>query len=49
MLVGDNDTRSTAISHSASAAITVISIDIGKNSFHVVGHDERDAVALRER
>ena len=28
-------------------AITVISIDIGKNSFHVVGLDGRGTVALR--
>jgi hypothetical protein len=31
-----------------NAAIAVIGIDIGKNSFHVVGHDKRGAVMLRQ-
>jgi transposase len=30
-------------------AIAVIGIDIGKNSFHVVGHDGRGAIVLRQR
>ena len=29
--------------------IAAIGIDIGKNSFHVVGLDERGAVALRQK
>jgi transposase len=29
-------------------AIAVIGIDIGKNSFHVVGHDDRGAIVLRQ-
>jgi transposase len=29
--------------------IAVIGIDIGKNSFHVVGHDGRGAIVLRQR
>ena len=29
-------------------AITVIGIDIGKNSFHVMGHDTRGAIVLRQ-
>src|SRR5690242_13289757 len=29
--------------------ITVIGIDIGKNTFHVVGLDERGAIALRQK
>jgi alkylated DNA repair dioxygenase AlkB len=28
--------------------IAVIGIDIGKNSFHVVGHNERGAIVLRQ-
>jgi hypothetical protein len=32
-----------AISQTANTAIAVIGIDIGKNSFHVVGQDARDA------
>jgi len=27
----------------------VIGIDIGKNSFHVVGHDARGAIVLRQK
>ncbi len=30
-------------------AIAIIGIDIGKNSFHIVGHDERGAIVLRQR
>jgi hypothetical protein len=30
-----------------NAAVFVVGIDIGKNSFHVVGHDERGAIVLR--
>jgi transposase len=26
----------------------VIGIDIGKNSFHIVGHDHRGAIVLRQ-
>jgi hypothetical protein len=26
-----------------------VGIDIGKNSFHVVGHDERGAIVLRKK
>ncbi len=33
----------------ASAQIAVIGIDIGKNSFHVVGHDSRGAIVLRQK
>jgi transposase len=29
--------------------IAVIGIDIGKNSFHVIGLDERGAIALRQK
>ena len=27
----------------------VVGIDIGKNSFHIVGHDERGAIVLRQK
>ncbi len=33
----------------AQTAIAVVGIDIGKNSFHVVGHDERGAIVLRQK
>jgi len=32
-----------------NARIAVIGIDIGKNAFHVVGHDERGAIVLRQK
>src|SRR6201996_2625517 len=38
-----------AMSQTPSTAIAVIGIDIGKNSFHVVGFDERGAIALRQK
>jgi len=31
------------MSHKLNSAIAVIGIDIGKNSFHIVGHDKRGA------
>jgi transposase len=37
------------MSKTASAQIAVIGIDIGKNSFHVVGHDNRGAIILRQK
>jgi transposase len=38
-----------AMSQNLSRAIVVIGIDIGKNSFHVVGFDERGAIALCQK
>src|SRR5207237_8094042 len=38
-----------AMSQKLDAAIAVIGIDIGKNSFHVVGHDARGAIVLRQK
>src|SRR3979490_1131760 len=38
-----------AMSQELESAIAVIGIDIGKNSFHVVGHDERGAIVLRQK
>ena len=37
------------MSRTLNAAIAVVGIDIGKNSFHIVGHDERGAIALRQK
>jgi len=37
------------MSEKLNIAIAVIGIDIGKNSFHVVGLDQRGAIALRQR
>jgi len=37
------------MSEKPNNAIAVIGIDIGKNSFHIVGLDERGAIVLRQR
>ncbi|RZN33498.1 IS110 family transposase [Bradyrhizobium sp. Leo121] len=37
------------MSQKSSSAIAVVGIDIGKNSFHVVGHDHRGAIVLRQK
>ncbi|QOG23424.1 MULTISPECIES: IS110 family transposase [Bradyrhizobium] len=37
------------MSRKLNAAIAVIGIDIGKNSFHIVGHDHRGAIVLRQK
>jgi hypothetical protein len=37
------------MSQTLNAAIAVVAIDIGKNSFHIVGHDERGAIVLRQK
>jgi transposase len=37
------------MSQKLETAIAVIGIDIGKNSFHVVGHDKHGAPVLRQK
>ena len=37
------------MSQKLNAEIAVIGIDIGKNSFHIVGHDRRGAIVLRQK
>ena len=37
------------MSQTLNAAIAVVGIDIGKKSFHIVGHDERGAIVLRQK
>jgi transposase len=38
-----------AMSQTLKTAIAVVGIDIGKNSFHIVGFDQRGAIALRQK
>ena len=38
-----------AMSQNIKSAVAVIGIDIGKNSFHVVGLDDRGAIVLRQK
>ena len=37
------------MSQKLNSAIAAIGIDIGKNSFHLVGHDQRGAIVLRQK
>src|SRR5262245_48022523 len=46
---GAPKTREHAMSPKLNAGIAVIGIDIGKNSFHVVGLDRRGAIVLRQK
>jgi transposase len=45
---GAND-EEHAMSQNLHSAVAVIGIDIGKNSFDIVGLDERGAIALRQK
>jgi transposase len=38
-----------AMSQKLNSAIAVIGIDIGKNSFHIVGHDKSGTIVLRQK
>ncbi len=42
-------TRSTPWHGRLNPVIAVVGIDIGKNSFHIVGHDARGAIVLRQK
>jgi len=46
---GGSKDKEHAMSHTRNAAIAVVGIDIGKNSFHVVGLDQRGAIVLRQK
>jgi transposase len=48
-LAQGSEDKEHAMSQKSSCAIVVIGIDIGKNSFHVVGHDRRGAIVLRQK
>jgi hypothetical protein len=37
------------MSQTPNTAIAVIAIDVGKNSFHIVGHDVSGAIVLRQK
>ena len=37
------------MSQNPNTAIAIVGIDIGKNSFHVVGIDQRGAMVLRQK
>ena len=37
------------MSQTPRSSITAVGIDIGKNSFHIVGQDDRGAIVLRQK
>jgi hypothetical protein len=47
-LVGGSQFKEHAMSHKLNSAVAVVDIDIGKNSFHVVGQDLRGEIVLRQ-
>jgi transposase len=46
---GGTKVKEHAMPHKLNSAIAVIGIDIGKNSFHLAGYDERGAIVLRQK
>jgi transposase len=44
-----SDRNWNAMSQTLNVEISAVGIDIGKNSFHIIGHDERGAIVLRQR
>jgi transposase len=48
-LAGGAKNQELAMSEKRNSVIAVIGIDIGKNSFHLVGHDQRGAIVLRQK
>ena len=37
------------MSQTVQTAVSTVGIDIGKNSFHIIGHDDRGAIVLRQK
>jgi transposase len=48
-LAGGATIKEHAMSQKLNSAIAVIGIDIGKNSFHVIGQDKCGAIVLRQK
>jgi hypothetical protein len=46
---GAPKTKEHAMSRPVATVIAVLGIDIGKNSFHIVGLDERGTIVLRQK
>jgi transposase len=49
MLARGTKDKEHAMSQKLNSEIAVIGIDIGKNSFHIVGEDQRGAIVLRQK
>ena len=48
-LAGGIERKEHAMAEKLDSVVAVIGIDIGKNSFHVVGLDERGTIVLRQK
>jgi transposase len=48
-LARGTEDKEHAMSQNPTTAIAIVGIDIGKNSFHVVGLDQRGAIVLRQK
>src|SRR5262245_19910597 len=46
---GAPKTKERAMSEKLNSEVAVIGIDIGKNSFHLVGQDQRGSIVLRQK
>jgi transposase len=49
MLAGGTEDKEHAMSQKLDTSPAVIGIDIGKNSFHIVGQDRRGGIVLRQK
>jgi transposase len=49
MLAGGTEDKEHAISQKLDTSPAAIGIDIGKNSFHIVGQNQRGAIVLRQK
>src|SRR5258705_13502988 len=49
MLAGGTEDKEHAMSQKLDTSPAVIGIDIGKNSFHIVGQNQRGAIVLRQK
>ena len=49
MLAGGTEDKEPAMSQQLDATPAIIGIDIGKNSFHTVGQNQRGAIVLRQK
>src|SRR5258708_23733429 len=49
MLAGGTEDKEHAMSQKLDTTPAVIGIDIGNNSFHIVGQDQRGAIVLRQK
>jgi transposase len=49
MLAGGTEDKKHAMSQKLDTSPGVIGIDIGRNSFHIVGQNRRGAIVLRQK